>query len=187
MNRMIVNWPHPALRKPAEDVEDFSNDALQELVVDLIDTCNVKMGIGLAANQIGVDRNVFVLRPKTVGADNFDPSEYNADFIVCVNPRLDTEGRAMTSWQEGCLSLPGLEMNVKRFSSGTLHYHTLNGEERTIELSWPLVGAVQHEIDHLQGKTIAHAHRKASATSLTLSMWQKKRQKQKRKERGNVK
>ena len=182
MNKKILHWPEMALRKKTKPIDPATYSDYSQLVKDMIDTCNVAMGAGLAANQIGSDISAFVVQPKVLGSANPDPSDENPDFMVCFNPvwtpAVNANGQyEVEQWTEGCLSLPGLDMKTTRSSKGVLYYIDQHGQENNVIIEFPLSAAIEHEMDHLNGKTIAHVNRKAGAASLTLSFWKKKRQK----------
>lgn len=188
MNKKISSWPTKLLSKGTTDIdcETYNKSDLDQLIGDLIDTCNVAMGLGLAANQINRPESIFVLRPKSLGVDNPDPSKQNEDFMVCINPSIenvfDESGTCETvRWNEGCLSLPGLEMNTPRVKNILLKYMSEDFKPCELELDFPLSAVVQHEMDHLAGKTIAHVGRKSRSAALTLSFWRKKRLKEAKK------
>ena len=84
MLRKVIVWPDKRLRSTNKKIENVLNES--ELIKDLIDTCNVQMGAGLAAPQIGINKQVVVIKPKVFGIQNPDPSEYNPDFMVIINP-----------------------------------------------------------------------------------------------------
>ena len=110
MFRNVLTHPNAKLRASNTEVEDVNN--VKDLIIDLIDTCNVKMGAGLAAPQIGVNKKVVVIKPKVFGKDNPDPSEYNDEYMVIINPVLENTGDEIT-WKEGCLSIPDAVANVQ--------------------------------------------------------------------------
>ena len=111
MFRKILIWPNQKLR--AKNVLVESVDSVQELIHDLIDTCNVQMGAGLAAPQIGINKQVVVIKPKVFGVENPDPSEYNPDYMVIINPLLENTGEDI-KWKEACLSIPDIDSMVSR-------------------------------------------------------------------------
>ena len=149
-NRRILTWPNPRLIKKSIPVESFDSD-LQSLADDLVDTLNVCMGIGLAAPQIGVGKRVVVIRYDSLGQENPDPHPRDEKFLILVNPELELSGEVI-SWKESCLSVPGFDGTVSRSSAAFLKYHTLAGEEKTLEAAWPFSGVLQHECDHLDGR-----------------------------------
>jgi len=172
MNQKILVWPNQKLRKVSESVD--SADSVSGLIKDLIDTCNVAMGAGLAAPQIGVAKQVAVIRPKVFGLENPDPSEYNSDYMVMINPSWEPQGEEI-QWKEGCLSLPGVEGNVTRKEHCLLKYTTETGEERRMIAEWPFSGGIQHECDHLLGKLFIHRMEKKKAAFLLERHRRKKR------------
>ena len=112
--RTILEYPNPSLKIPSKSVEKF-DDTLEELAKDLIDTCNVAMGVGLAAPQIGVKKRVVVIKPASFNSENPEPSEYNSEYLVLVNPSLQASGETI-KWKEGCLSVPLINSDVERKS-----------------------------------------------------------------------
>ena len=162
MLRKIIKWPNKTLREKSTQVieEDVS-----ELVKDLIDMCNVKMGAGLAAPQIGVNKQVVVIKPRVFNAENPDPSSYNPEFMVLINPKWEPQGD-MIRWQEGCLSLPGITGRVERQENCLLKYTAEDGTEKRMIAEWPFSGGIQHECDHLIGKLFIHRMDKKKAAFL---------------------
>lgn len=160
MYRNILIHPNSKLRKISAPLENLEES--KDLIKDLIDTCNVKMGAGLAAPQIAVAKRVVVIKPKVFGIENPDPSEYNPDFMVLINPVLELTGD-QREWKEGCLSLPDLEGKVKRHETCLLKYTSETGEEKKLIAEWPFSGGLQHECDHLDGKLFIHRMDKRKA------------------------
>jgi len=152
-------------------VEEF-DDSLKSLIVDMIDTCNVDNGIGLAANQINVNKRVVVIKPSAFGFENGDPCDYNGDFMVLINPRLKNSEDSQP-WREACLSLPGIEGKVERYSNTHVNYFNSNGESKELIAEWPLSGGIQHECDHLDGKLFVSKMSRGSRT-LILQKFRKK-------------
>ena len=174
MYRNVLTHPNPALRKISTKVDSI--ESVKDLIKDLVDTCNVKMGAGLAAPQIGVTERVVVIKPKVFGIDNPDPSEYNPDFMVLVNPVLELTGDQI-EWKEGCLSLPDLEAKVKRHETCLLKYTSETGEEKKLIAEWPFSGGLQHECDHLDGKLFINRMDKRKA-AWALDRVRRKRRKE---------
>lgn len=136
---MIVKHPSPVLLTPTERVEDFG-DGLKQLVTQMFSAMEKHNGIGLAANQIGCKKRLAVLHvpgwPK----------------MVLVNPelvKLSGEDRA----EEGCLSVPGIRVFVKRPAKVVVEYQNENGQKQTLKARGLLARAIQHEVDHLDGLT----------------------------------
>jgi len=172
MFRKIILHPNKILREISKPVE--SHEEVQELIKDLIDTCNVSMGAGLAAPQIGVGKRVVVIKPKIFGKSNTDPSEYNEDFMVLINPVLENQGEAI-KWKEGCLSLPDIDGEVERNEITMIKYLSEKGEEKRLIAEWPFSGGLQHECDHLDGKLFIHRMPKRKAAFLLDRQRRKKR------------
>ena len=174
MFRKVLIWPNVKLK--AENLQVSNVEEIQELIHDLIDTCNIQMGAGLAAPQIGVNKSVAVIKPSVFGIDNPDPSEYNPDYMVIVNPQLENTGDEM-KWKESCLSIPSMDSSVARMETTLLKYTSETGEDKRLIAEWPFSGGLQHECDHLQGKLFIHRMDKRKAAFL-LERWRKKKRKE---------
>ena len=173
MYRKIMIWPNQKLKAKNEEVE--SADSVKDLIEDLIDTCNVQMGAGLAAPQIGVNKKVVVIKPATFGKENPDPSSYNPQYMVLINPELSNQGDEI-KWKEGCLSIPGVDASVKRSETTLVKYMSETGEEKRFIAEWPFSGGLQHECDHLEGKLFIHRMDKKKA-AFVLDRWRRKKRK----------
>jgi peptide deformylase len=173
MLRKIKIWPSQSLKKESKRVEDF--EGVKDLIVDLVDTCRVQMGAGLAAPQIGVNEQVVVIKPSVFGIPNPDPCSYNKDYMVIINPELLNTGDE-TEWKEGCLSIPGADGRVKRATTTLLKYQDEDGEEKRLVTEWPFSGGIQHECDHLIGKLFIHRMPKRRA-AMVLDTWRRKKRK----------
>ena len=138
----IVTFPHPALKTKAGEVKGINPD-LEKLVRDLAETMYHAPGIGLAANQVGVLQQVAVV-------DVSGPEEAK-NLVVLVNPRI-VAAEDSEALEEGCLSVPGFRAEVKRAARLTVRAKNLKGEDIEIHAEGLFARALQHEIDHLQGK-----------------------------------
>ena len=174
MFRKVIIWPNEKLRKTNESIENV--ESVQDLIEDLIDTCNVQMGAGLAAPQIGVNKKVCVIKPSSFGIENPDPSEYNSEYMVLINPVLENTGDEI-KWKEACLSLPEIDGQVTRFETTLVKYKNDKGEDRRFIAEWPFSGGLQHECDHLVGKLFIHRMDKKKAAFL-LERWRRKKRKE---------
>jgi peptide deformylase len=141
MIRPILRYGEQPLHTPASEVTVFDDD-LQRLIDDMIETMYAAPGIGLAANQIGIPRRLFVV-DTSVGMRA-------GDLIVMINPSFVARD-GMQLEDEGCLSVPGFNATVVRPARATLRGLDRHGEERTIEATGVLARAFQHEMDHLDG------------------------------------
>lgn len=137
----IVHYGDPILRKKCASVQDFSS--LPTLLDSMFDSMYEADGIGLAANQIGVDLNVFI-----VDVTHTDEAEEPHVFI---NSEIISQQGDDWVYQEGCLSLPGLALDVTRPSRVSLKYQSLDEKWHEKEFDGLLARAIQHEMDHLNG------------------------------------
>jgi peptide deformylase len=136
----ILQYPDPRLNTPAQRVEKI-DAATKRLIDDMAETMYAAPGVGLAATQVDVHKQILVI----------DVSEDRSDLRVFVNPEITRrEGLAVN--QEGCLSVPGIYDNVERADSVTVTALDRNGSRFTLNASGLLATCIQHEVDHLQGK-----------------------------------
>ena len=145
--KKVVTYGHPVLRKVSSDITDFSN--IDSLIQDLFDTMYEFDGIGLASNQIGIDKRIFV-----VDISHMEESDEESDKpLVFINGRVDnTVGSDVDS--EGCLSLPEIRINVERYESIRYKYLDRDLNKHSKNFSGLLARIIQHENDHLDGKLI---------------------------------
>ncbi len=142
MLRRILRYGERPLHSPAQPVTRFDDD-LQALIDDMIETMYGAPGIGLAATQIGVPVRVFVV-DLSVGRD---PSQ----LIAMVNPEF-VERAGTQLEEEGCLSVPGFNATVLRPSRAVVSGLDRRGQPLSVEGTGLLARALQHEIDHLDGR-----------------------------------
>jgi peptide deformylase len=136
----ILRYPDARLHKVAAPVTVF-DDSLKRLVADMAETMYAAPGIGLAAIQVDVPKQVIVI----------DVSERHDSLIVLVNPEiLETTG--VSDIEEGCLSVPGIYELVERAERVKVRAHDQNGTAFTLEAQGVLAVCIQHEMDHLKGK-----------------------------------
>lgn len=136
--RFIVKHPDEVLREPAKEVTKF-NANLHKLLDDMADTMYDADGVGLAAPQVGISKRVIVV---DVGDDN--------GLIELVNPEIvSKEGEQLGP--EGCLSIPGLQGDVKRANHIVIRGFDRDGKPVQYEATEFLSRAFQHEVDHLNG------------------------------------
>jgi peptide deformylase len=144
--REILIWPDPILATRAEPVAEI-NDEIRDLVADMMETMYDADGVGLAAPQVGVSKQVVVV--DIYGAEDDRPS--GEEPMVIINPVFENlEGEL--EWEEGCLSVPGETGTVTRAAKVTMKYLDLEGNERVVEAEGLKAVALQHECDHLNGK-----------------------------------
>lgn len=159
----------PALRAKALPV--VPDAALtRALVDDLFDTVHAAGGIGLAAPQIGVGARVFVV--------DLSPVELGAKPLVLINPEIVRTGVPVTG-EEGCLSFPGLFVNVDRPEEALVRYQTPEGEGREVEAKGLLARAMLHEFDHLEGVLFIDGLSAARRVMIAARLKQMKRRQKK--------
>ena len=144
MVRDIVTYPAEVLKNPTQRVDEIDRE-IEQLVRDMLDTMYHAEGVGLAANQIGVPLSVMVI--------DTTPKEDAPDLkLVLINPEIiSSEGKL--KYKEGCLSFPGLSVEVERAKKVKVKALNEHGEPVEVELEdFPAI-VFQHELDHLKGIT----------------------------------
>ena len=140
--KKIVQYGDPILRKKCDSFKDFSN--IDDLLNDMFDSMYEAEGIGLAANQIGLNMNLFII--------DITHTEEAESPHVFINSEMISKYGDEGVYQEGCLSLPGISLDVLRPEKVTLKYQTSDEEWHEGEFDGLLSRAIQHETDHLEGK-----------------------------------
>jgi peptide deformylase len=136
----ILRFPDPRLKKRAAPVRNI-DESLVRLVRDMAETMYEAPGVGLAATQVDVHRQVIVI----------DVSDARDELLALINPEVvECEGKQVC--EEGCLSVPGIYEKVERAESVVVRYLDLEGREKTIKGDGLLAVCLQHEIEHLKGK-----------------------------------
>lgn len=158
----IARLGHPVLRQVSSPVTDPSDSETRRLVGDMIETMRDANGAGLAAPQVYALKRIIVFHAP---ADPHDPDERSsAPFTVLINPEFEPVSEQKDVGWEGCLSIPGLRGQVKRWSH--IRYRGIGLGGRTVEREATGFHArvVQHEIDHLDG--ILYPDRMSTMASL---------------------
>jgi peptide deformylase len=137
--RPIVRYPDPRLALPAQAVTAF-DDALRELASDLLETMHAAPGIGITAPHIGISLRVVVL--------DLDPVEGARTYV---NPEIIWVSPQMILYQEGSVSMPGVNDEVTRHARVRIRYHDVDGSLQTEESDGLRAVCHQHEIDQLDG------------------------------------
>jgi peptide deformylase len=136
----ILRYPDVRLHKVASPVTVF-DPALKKLVAEMTETMYAAPGIGLAATQVDVHKQVIVV----------DVSERRDSLVVLVNPEI-VEATGESDIEEGCLSVPGIYELIPRAERVKVRAHDQNGNAFTLEAQGLLAVCIQHEMDHLKGK-----------------------------------
>jgi peptide deformylase len=158
----ILEFPDPRLRTRAQPVTAF-DAALKQFVADMFETMYDAPGVGLAATQVDVHRQVLVM----------DMSEDRSEPVVLVNPRiLEADGHQV--YQEGCLSFPGIFADVSRALRVRVAAQDVDGAVFERGFEGPLAVCVQHEMDHLAGKVFVD-HLSPLKRSMLLKRLEKRR------------
>src|SRR5262245_58478109 len=140
--RRILKFPAPQLKKSATAVKDIDGQ-VDELLRDMTDTMYAAPGVGLAAPQVGVSQRMIVL--------DVNHEEPGKDLLKLINPIIvEREGTIL--WEEGCLSVVDYSAEVRRSARVLVKAWTLDQQEVQIEADGLLAVALQHELDHLDGK-----------------------------------
>jgi peptide deformylase len=141
----ILRYPDARLHKLAAPATVF-DEALKRLVSDMAETMYAAPGIGLAATQVDVHKQVIVI----------DVSERRDSLVVLINPEiLDASG--VSDIEEGCLSVPGIYETLERAERVKVRACDQNGNPFTLEAQGLLAVCIQHEMDHLKGKVFVES------------------------------
>jgi peptide deformylase len=152
----IVKYGHPVLRKKGERIESVTPE-IKKLIADMFETMEANHGVGLAAQQVGVAKQLTVIdvravtdRPSTLELDGKPADVASIMPLVLINPVVTPAGEAATGG-EGCLSFPEIFADVSR--PGTVDVQALNAKGKLVSFRCGglLARAVQHETDHLNG------------------------------------
>lgn len=141
----IYNCFNPLLRQKAKKIENI-DDKLLNIIKDMFETMYNADGIGLAANQVGLDISLFVMDS---AAKKDDDSQYSP--IVLINPEIISSSEEKSFYQEGCLSIPKVYEDVERPKEIEVRYFDQNMKENIITLGELPARIFQHELDHLNG------------------------------------
>jgi peptide deformylase len=143
----IVTLPDPILRKISAPVERIDEE-MRKLADDMLETMYDAPGVGLAAIQVGIP-----LRLVVIDVADEDEGEKLKPLIL-FNPEIVTLGAETRLHEEGCLSIPDVRIEIERPSELTLRYLDEKGKQREIDADGLLATAIQHEVNHLDGKLI---------------------------------
>ncbi|MEN8692936.1 MAG: peptide deformylase [Desulfobacterales bacterium] len=138
----ILTYPNKFLQQPTQPVDNI-DEVIQKLVADMVETMYEAPGVGLAAIQVGSDKQVLVYDEK--------PTESDRGYGVIINPKIvETEGQIISE-NEGCLSVPDFRSDVKRAARIVVEGVDRDGKSLRFEADGFLAIVLQHEIDHLNG------------------------------------
>ena len=138
----IITYPDKVLTKKTKRV-GVVDAATKKLIDDMVATLYANRGAGLAANQVGESKQIIVV----------DESRGEGKVKVLINPKI-TRKKGAEIVIEGCLSFPGLELEIKRPVNIEIEYLDRNGREKKMKAEQLLARIICHEVDHLDGKTM---------------------------------
>jgi peptide deformylase len=136
----ILRYPDPRLKKVAAPIAKV-DESIRTLARNMAETMYEAPGIGLAATQVDVHKQLVVI----------DISEAKDQLLVLINPRILSRN-GLQEGEEGCLSVPGIYDRVERAERVTVQFLDLDGKEQTLDAEGLLAVCIQHELDHLNGK-----------------------------------
>lgn len=143
MKLPVYNCFNPILREKSQKVEVF-DEKLKNFAMNMLETMYAADGIGLAGNQVGDKRSIFVV-------DEFSGDASKKNPMIFVNPNITSFSDEESDYREGCLSIPRYYEYVTRPEMIEIEYQDLDGKNQKIEASDLLARVIQHENDHLNG------------------------------------
>ena len=163
--REVRLYGDPVLTTRAEEITEFG-PSLERLAQDMLETMEDAGGVGLAANQIGVTKRIFV----------FDCSHFQHGLRgAVINPEWEAVGEEMQLGTEGCLSIPGISQPTERFSTVRLRGYDPQGRPVSMLASGLMARCIQHETDHLDGflflQRLSDELRKESMKTIRQAEW----------------
>jgi peptide deformylase len=141
----IIQFPDPLLRQASAPVEQV-DDRLRTLMDDMLETMYAAPGVGLAAIQVGVPKRVLVVDVAGEGEERKP--------ICMANPVILALGSEKHLYEEGCLSIPDVRVEIERPTTVRIRYLDRDGKTQERDVDGLLATVIQHEIDHLNGKLI---------------------------------
>ncbi len=138
----IIPYGNPILRRQAEKI-DFIDEYIVQLIKDMSDTLSAANGVGLAAPQIGVSKQLLII--------DWGSLTENGHLKVYINPEIIEYGKSTDTYEEGCLSFPRVFANVIRPTKVIVRYQNIKGDIIEEKLNQLPARVFQHEFDHLQG------------------------------------
>ncbi len=142
MLKKIIIEPDPILRKKSKPLEKV-DDEVRKLMNDMLDTMYYAPGIGLAAIQIGILKRIVVI--------DISKDKEKKEPLFLVNPEIISKSSKTSTYEEGCLSLPGQFAEVERPAECVLKYIDYSGKKKELKADGLLATCIQHEVDHLNG------------------------------------
>lgn len=165
MSRLhILRYPDARLHKIAARVEEVS-ESIRTLVADMAETMYAAPGVGLAATQVNVHKQVIVI----------DASETRDKLLTLINPEI-LAAAGVADCEEGCLSVPGIYERIERAERITVRARALDGQSFSMEAEGLLAVCIQHEMDHLKGRVFVEYLSRLKQTRIRAKMQKLQRQ-----------
>ena len=165
MSRLhILRYPDPRLHKIAAPVAEV-NDSIRSLVADMAETMYAAPGVGLAATQVDVHKQVIVI----------DASDTRDKLLTLINPEI-IAAVGESDCEEGCLSVPGIYEKVARAEHIVVRALDQNGESFSMEADGLLAVCIQHEMDHLKGRVFVEYLSRLKQNRIRAKMLKQQRQ-----------
>lgn len=149
----IVNYGQEILETPTQQVTEFDEELIK-FTDNMISTMKSSNGVGLAAPQVGDTRRICVVDLGVTEGFVYDGEKVLTDDyypLVLINPEIKVVSEAKSVMNEGCLSFPGVSLEIKRPSIIKLTFQDIEGNNRIVECAGGLARCIQHEVDHLDG------------------------------------
>ena len=140
--KKIVIEPDPILRKKSKPIEKV-DDELRRLLDDMLETMYAAPGIGLAAVQVGILKRLIVI--------DISKDKDKKEPLFLINPKITSKSKQTSTYEEGCLSLPGHFAEIERPAECEINFIDYNGKKKEIKADGLLSTCIQHEVDHLDG------------------------------------
>src|SRR3989344_4939682 len=146
----IKKYPEPVLRKKSREVGEITEE-IKSLVLNMAENLKESGGVGLAAPQIGESKRIIIINsPDEKIKEEKDEKEYE----VFINPKITSKSRETEIMEEGCLSFPGIYLNIKRVKAVEVEAIDASGNQVRLRAQGLLARIFQHEMDHLNGVLI---------------------------------
>ena len=165
--KKILTEPNKLLRQVSSPVEKVSDEE-RKLMDDMLDTMYVAPGIGLAAIQVGVPKRVIVM--------DISKKEGEKNPMFFVNPEIIEKSNTNSTYEEGCLSVPGQFAEIDRPDKCFVKYLDFHGEKKEIKAEGMLATCIQHEIDHLEGILFIDYLSKLKKTMIIKKLFKQKKE-----------
>jgi peptide deformylase len=160
----ILRYPDARLHKIAAPVTEV-NDGIRRLAADMAETMYAAPGVGLAATQVDVHKQVIVV----------DASDTRDRLLTLINPEI-VAAAGESDYEEGCLSVPGIYEKVPRAAHIVVRALGLDGKSFTMEADDLLAVCIQHEMDHLKGRVFVEYLSRLKQTRIRAKMQKQQRQ-----------